>query len=98
MLTEQTTSAERASREQLREAVHERELKRRVGAVLSDGMRLTELIDIDKREVAMRVLSDPEVYRLEMEHIFYKSWICVGHDSEIPNPGDFMLRYVGEDP
>lgn len=34
---------------------------------------------------------DPDFYRLEMEHVFGKSWLCVGHKSQIANPGDYRL-------
>lgn len=65
--------------------------------LLSDGTSVQELIDIDKREVLSRVIYDEELYQLELKNLFAKAWICVGHESEIPEPGDFMTRYVGED-
>lgn len=34
---------------------------------------------------------DPEFYALEMEHVFRKSWLCVGHISQLPEPGSFRL-------
>jgi len=64
---------------------------------LYDGTMLSELIDYDRREVDLRVLSDPQVYRLELDRLFGRTWIMVGHETEIPNPGDFVLRYIGED-
>lgn len=30
--------------------------------VLSDGTRITDLVDLEHREVKMRTLSDPELY------------------------------------
>jgi len=66
--------------------------------VLSDGTRLLDLIDYDKHEVALRVLSDPEIYRLELDRLFARTWIPVAHESEIPKVGDYVLRRVGEDP
>jgi nitrite reductase/ring-hydroxylating ferredoxin subunit len=74
------------------------ELADRVGPTLSDGTRLRELIDFDRREVSMRVLHDPEIYRLELRRIYARSWVGVGHESEIPEVGDFVLRSIGEDP
>ncbi len=65
--------------------------------VLSDGVLLSELIDNARHEVSLRVLSDPEIYNLEMQRLFARTWIMVGHDSEIPNPGDFVTRFIGED-
>ena len=32
-----------------------------------------------------------DVFEREKECIFYKYWICVGHQSRIPNPGDYFL-------
>ena len=69
----------------------------RIPPVLSDGTALSDLIDLENREISMRVLSDPEVYRLELRKIFARTWIPLGHVSEVPNPGDFVQRYIGED-
>jgi p-cumate 2,3-dioxygenase alpha subunit len=38
------------------------------------------------------------IHRAEIERIFAKSWLYVGHESEIPNPGDFVRRPVGGRP
>src|SRR5271156_273432 len=76
----------------------QQDLAERVGPVLSDGTPLRELVDFDKREVSMRVLSDPEIYRLELKRIFARSWGLVAHESEIPAAGDFVLRSIGADP
>ncbi|WP_404478826.1 Rieske 2Fe-2S domain-containing protein [Novosphingobium sp. BL-52-GroH] len=32
-----------------------------------------------------------------MERVFGKTWLMLGHISEIPNPRDFILRHMGED-
>lgn len=34
---------------------------------------------------------DPEFYRLEMEHVFRKTWLCVGHASQLPQKGSYRL-------
>ncbi len=65
--------------------------------VLRDGTTLDDLIDIDMNEVSMRVMDDEELYRYEMERIFAKTWLLLAHDTEIPNPGDFVMRDMGED-
>ena len=69
----------------------------KTSAVLSDGTKISDLIYPDTREVQMRVLSDPEIYELEMEKIFGKTWVMLGHESEIPNSGDFIVRDMGSD-
>jgi phenylpropionate dioxygenase-like ring-hydroxylating dioxygenase large terminal subunit len=42
--------------------------------------------------------TDPQVFADEMERIFHRGWVFVGHESEIPNPGDFVTRRVGTEP
>jgi len=64
---------------------------------LSDGTKIADLVLPATREVQMRVLSDPEIYEMEMERIFGKIWVLLGHESEIPKPGDFMVRDMGSD-
>jgi phenylpropionate dioxygenase-like ring-hydroxylating dioxygenase large terminal subunit len=76
----------------------DRDLPTATGPVLSDGTPLRSLIDYDKREVSMRLLADPEVFRLEMKNLFGKNWTLLGHESEIPEPGDYIMRYIGLDP
>jgi hypothetical protein len=44
------------------------------------------------------IYNDPEVHQIELERIFGQSWVFIGHESEIPSPGDYCLRYIGEDP
>jgi salicylate 5-hydroxylase large subunit len=51
----------------------------------------------DSTRVPFRVYEDPEIYRLEMDRIFYgPTWNYVGLECEIPNPGDFRRNYIGE--
>ena len=56
------------------------------------------LVDADEGLVSARIFVDSELYRLELERIFARSWLFVAHESEIPRPGDFVARWMGEDP
>src|SRR5262245_23160251 len=40
----------------------------------------------------------PEILALEQERIFEHCWIYAGHESEVPNPGDFRSRRVAGRP
>jgi Rieske 2Fe-2S family protein len=41
---------------------------------------------------------DPDFHRLDMELIWYRDWLFVGHDCEIPAPGAFITVQVGDYP
>ena len=42
--------------------------------------------------------TDPRVFADEMDRIFHLGWVFVGHDSEVPRPGDFVTRRLGREP
>ena len=42
--------------------------------------------------------TDPRIFDDEMERIFRRGWVFVGHDSEIPATGDFVTRRLGTEP
>lgn len=48
--------------------------------------------------VHTRAYTDPAVFSAEMERIFAKTWVYVGHASEIANPGDYKTTYIGQQP
>ncbi|WP_068070478.1 Rieske 2Fe-2S domain-containing protein [Novosphingobium lentum] len=58
---------------------------------------VSHLMDLENREVSVAALYDPDLYELEMERIFAKAWLLLGHDSEIPKVGDYVVRLMGED-
>jgi len=41
------------------------------------------------------IYSSQAVFEAEMSKIFHRAWLCVGHEAEIPNPGDYRVTYMG---
>lgn len=44
------------------------------------------------------VYTSQELFDLEMEHLFHEAWVFVGHDSQIPDAGDFTTTNIGQVP
>jgi phenylpropionate dioxygenase-like ring-hydroxylating dioxygenase large terminal subunit len=56
------------------------------------------IIDRDSGKVDRRIFSDPAVYAEEMEKIFARAWLMIGHESLVPEVDDYFHTYMGEDP
>lgn len=52
----------------------------------------------DDFKVHTSIYTDPQIFAAEMTHIFEKSWVYVGHESELPQPGDYKTAAVGRMP
>ncbi|MEX2421923.1 MAG: aromatic ring-hydroxylating dioxygenase subunit alpha, partial [Actinomycetota bacterium] len=39
----------------------------------------------------------PAVWKAEHDKIFCATWFCVGREEEVPKPGDYLVREVGEE-
>lgn len=55
------------------------------------------LADVRRGLVPAYIYNDRKIFELEKERIFQRSWIFVGHESEIAQPGDYMVRNIVTD-
>jgi benzoate/toluate 1,2-dioxygenase alpha subunit len=53
---------------------------------------------IEPGRVHRRVYTDPDIFELEMERIFGRAWLFVGHTSQVPQAGDFVTTELGRQP
>ncbi|MBN6887372.1 phenylpropionate dioxygenase-like ring-hydroxylating dioxygenase large terminal subunit [Cytobacillus horneckiae] len=53
---------------------------------------LNETVKPDEGSIPAFVIADPKIYDLEHRKVFMKTWIFIGHETEIPNKNDYMLR------
>ena len=42
--------------------------------------------------------SDPALYELELAKIWRRTWVYVGHLSEVPRPNDYVMKSIGPEP
>jgi phenylpropionate dioxygenase-like ring-hydroxylating dioxygenase large terminal subunit len=61
-------------------------------------MDIKSLIDPEGGLVDRRIFADREIYEWERERVFARCWLYLGHECEVPHPGDFVTRYMGEEP
>jgi phenylpropionate dioxygenase-like ring-hydroxylating dioxygenase large terminal subunit len=52
-----------------------------------------QLIQTDR--VHGSLYSDEALFQEELEKIWYTTWVYVGHESEIPNNNDFVMKSIG---
>ncbi len=41
---------------------------------------------------------DPDIFARELEAIWHKVWVYIGHASEVKRPGDYVRRQIGAQP
>ncbi len=44
-----------------------------------------------------RFYADADFYRAELERFYFDRWICAGRADQIPNPGDYFTRALGDE-
>lgn len=61
-----------------------------------DNRTVDELIasQMPGHSLEQRFYTDPEIYALEFERVIARNWVLAGHQSEIPEPGDFKVVNV----
>lgn len=69
-----------------------------VNVLHSPGERaLSGLVDLDRGFVSRELYVNPDIYQQELEQIYARAWLFVGHESMVPNPGDFVQSRMGEE-
>jgi len=58
---------------------------------------LSRLVDMARGTVRREVFVDEDIYAQELERVFARSWLFIGHESQIPNPNDFFVSRMGEE-
>ena len=57
----------------------------------------TRLVDSEHGDISREIFVNAELYRREIEQIFGRAWLFVGHESQVRKPGDFFLSKMGEE-
>ncbi len=61
-------------------------------------MNLQEAIsDVRRGTIPASAYSDPDLFELEKRRLFARAWMFLAHESEIPDPGDYVVRRIVDD-
>ncbi|MFB9127522.1 aromatic ring-hydroxylating dioxygenase subunit alpha [Paraburkholderia dipogonis] len=58
-------------------------------------MNYDSMIDADHGMISREIFSEKAVFDEELEKVFTRAWLFVGHESQIPNPGDYFTSRMG---
>lgn len=61
-------------------------------------MMTKPLVDKDDRTVSCQVFTDQGIFAREQATVFSRSWLCIGHRSQLIRSGDFIQTYAGTIP
>src|SRR5207302_293030 len=55
------------------------------------------LVDTKTGQISREIFVNEAIYAEEQERIFARAWLFIGHESQIPNPGDYAAARMGEE-
>jgi len=67
-----------------------------MATMLDAHVNYGELILNDR--ISGRVYYDQQIFQEESERIWHREWVYVAHESEVPEPGDYLTRRLGLQP
>jgi phenylpropionate dioxygenase-like ring-hydroxylating dioxygenase large terminal subunit len=70
-----------------------------VGEMIRNGVFDSSMQDFLSADTLPRqCYTSPEFHEFEVEAIFRKEWVCLGHVGQIPKPGDYFTISIANDP
>ena len=55
------------------------------------------LVELKQGLISREIFVNAALYQQEQEQIFARTWLFVGHENQIPRPGDFFVSCMGEE-
>src|SRR5829696_5524155 len=77
--------------------------RNRMTGMLDDvRTRLGNMVQEDPEQGIYRarrdMFTDPDLFDLEMKHIFEGNWIYLAHESQLPDNNDYLTMWMGRQP
>ena len=58
---------------------------------------MESLVNLREGLISREIFSSEAIFREELERIFARAWLFVGHESQIPEPGDYFVSRMGSE-
>ncbi|MGQ4809864.1 3-phenylpropionate/cinnamic acid dioxygenase subunit alpha [Candidatus Entotheonellaceae bacterium PAL068K] len=58
---------------------------------------MNKLVDVQAGLISREIFVNEDLYQQEQEQIFARAWLFVGHESQVPQPGDYFVSCMGEE-
>ncbi len=66
-------------------------------ATKTKGRFVNGLVNMKAGQVSREIFVNEEIYAEEQEQVFTRSWLFIGHESQVPKPGDYFVSCMGEE-
>jgi nitrite reductase/ring-hydroxylating ferredoxin subunit len=63
----------------------------------SNPRAISRWVDVQSGIINREIFVNDEIYQQEQEQVFARAWLFLGHDSQIPQPGDYFVTGMGEE-
>ena len=61
------------------------------------GRFVDGLVNSKAGQVSREIFVNDEIYAQEQEQVFTRSWLYIGHESQVSKPGDYFVSCMGEE-
>jgi phenylpropionate dioxygenase-like ring-hydroxylating dioxygenase large terminal subunit len=64
---------------------------------MTETQDFSKLVDAESGIISREIFVSRDIYAQELETLFTRAWLFVGHESLVPEPGDFYSARMGEE-
>ena len=72
-------------------------LPERVFMATTISRTLGNIVNLDEGQISREIFVNEDIYAQEQEQVFSKAWLFVGHETQVPKPGDYFVSSMGEE-
>ena len=64
---------------------------------MTDRFEIDRMVDTDRGVISREFFVNRDVFDAELERVFTRAWLLVGHEGLIPDPDDYFVSRMGKD-